>query len=112
MSNSSVGKIHLIKSSHHWRKANEDISSHWYIVVHDGNGDYITIDLHQDRLGKYYDSFWDKHGVPGDSPIIAKSFTELLDRLVKKNGERWYWLNEDFESLGDAYDDVVDEALR
>lgn len=60
-------------------KANEDISSHWYIVVHDGNGDYITIDLHQDRLGSCYDSFWDRHGVPGDSPIIAKSFTELLN---------------------------------
>jgi hypothetical protein len=53
----------------------EDISSHWYIIGNDGNGDYISIDLHPDRL-------------------------------VQINGERWYWLREDFESLGDAYDDV------
>lgn len=85
--------------------AEEDISSHGYIVGHGGNGDYISIDLHQDRLGKCYDSFWDRHGVVGDCPVIANSFTELLERLVQNSGERWYWLNEDFKSLGDAYDD-------
>lgn len=87
--------------------AEEDISSHWYIIGHDGNGDYISIDLHQDRLGKCYDSFWDRHGIVGDCPIVANSFTELLNQLVQNNGEQWYWLKEDFESLGDAYDNVV-----
>ena len=43
----------------------------------------------------------------GDCPVIAKSFTELLSQLVKNKGKRWYWLKEDFESLGDAYDDIV-----
>ncbi|WP_114381027.1 SMI1/KNR4 family protein [Paenibacillus prosopidis] len=89
-----------------------DISSHWFIVVHDGNGDYISIDLHQKRLGKCYDSFWDRHGVVGECPVIARSFTELLNQLVQNNGERWYWLKEDFESLGDAYDDIDDGSLR
>ncbi|MNB78659.1 Antitoxin YokJ [compost metagenome] len=84
----------------------EDISSHWYIIGHDGNDDYISIDLHPDRLGRCYDSFWDRHGLVGDCPVIAESFTDLLHRLVQNNGERWYWLREDFESLGDAYDDV------
>lgn len=83
----------------------EDLSSNWFIVGHDGNGDYISIDLHSKRLGKCYDSFWDRHGVVGECPVVARSFTELLNRLVQNNGERWYWLNEDFESLGDAYDD-------
>ncbi|WP_312886473.1 SMI1/KNR4 family protein [Paenibacillus foliorum] len=86
-----------------------NISSHWYIVGLGGNGDYISIDLHQDRLGKCYDSFWDRHGVMGDCPVVAKTFTELINRLVQNNGERWYWLSEDFESLGDAYDDVVEK---
>ncbi|WP_176706255.1 hypothetical protein [Paenibacillus hemerocallicola] len=37
----------------------------------------------------------------------------LLNQLVQNNGERWYWLKEDFESLGDAYDDIVDnESLH
>ncbi|MCM3629805.1 SMI1/KNR4 family protein [Paenibacillus glycanilyticus] len=84
----------------------EDISSSWYIVAHDGNGDYISIDLHPNRLGKCYDSFWDTHAVVGDCPVIARTFTELLNRLVQNNGEHWYWLREDFQSLGDAYDDT------
>ncbi|MFB9324679.1 SMI1/KNR4 family protein [Paenibacillus aurantiacus] len=82
----------------------EDISSNWFIVVHDGNGDYISLDLNPKRIGKCYDSFWDRHGVVGECPVVARSFTELLNQLVQNNGGRWYWLEEDFESLGDAYD--------
>jgi glycosyltransferase involved in cell wall biosynthesis len=49
----------------------------------------------------------------GECPVIAKSFTELLNQLVQNNGERWYWLKEDFESLGDAYNEIDDnESLR
>jgi hypothetical protein len=38
-------------------QVDEDISSHWFIIAHDGNVDYISIDLHPNRLGKCYDSF-------------------------------------------------------
>ncbi|GGG70428.1 SMI1/KNR4 family protein [Paenibacillus radicis (ex Gao et al. 2016)] len=89
----------------------EDISSHWFIIAHDGNGDYLSIDLHPKRVGKCYDSFWDRHGVVGDCPVVARSFNELLNDLVQNNGERWYWLKEDFESLGDAYDIIDDELF-
>ncbi|MDU6207511.1 hypothetical protein [Veillonella sp.] len=30
----------------------------------------------------YYDSFIETHATPDESPIIAKSFTELLEKLV------------------------------
>lgn len=90
----------------------EDISSNWFIVAHDGNGDYISIDLHPKRLGKCYDSFWDRHGVVGECSVVARSFPELLNQLVQNNGERWYWLKEDFESLGDAYDISDDESFN
>ena len=33
------------------------ISESWYIIAHDFNGDYLTIDLGPERLGKCYDSF-------------------------------------------------------
>lgn len=82
----------------------EDITSGWYIVGDDGNGDYITIDLNSKRLGKCYDSFWDRHGVVGECPVIAMSFTELLSNLIESKGDRWYWLEDSFISLGDAYD--------
>lgn len=82
-----------------------DISWSWYIVGSAENGQYITIDLFPERLGRCYDSFWDCHAMPGYSQIIAKSFTEMLLRLLENQGKLWYWLQPEFESYGDAYDD-------
>ncbi|MFX3633285.1 MAG: SMI1/KNR4 family protein [Candidatus Pristimantibacillus sp.] len=82
----------------------EDISSNWYIVAKDNEGEFVTIDLAAGRFGRCYDSFYDRHGVVGESQIIALSFTELLERLFQNKGQYWYWLEEDFVTLGDAYD--------
>lgn len=87
----------------------DDITSEWYVIVNDGNGDYLTIDLSNNRIGRCYDSYWDRHGVVGECPIIAKTFTELLERLILNEGKRWYWLREDFISMGDAYDNVDED---
>ncbi len=84
----------------------EDISSNWYTVCIDSNGEYLTIDLSKERLGRCYDSSFDRHGVVGESQIIATSFTDLLERLIENKGQYSYWLRRDFDSLGDAYDDV------
>src|SRR5262249_62420843 len=40
-------------------------------------------------------------GRPGQNPIIALSFTEMLERLLAKGG-RAYWLDQQFASYGDA----------
>ncbi|MDG5471420.1 SMI1/KNR4 family protein [Jeotgalibacillus sp. ET6] len=84
----------------------EDISFNWYIICDDGTGEYLTIDLDQERLGKCYDSFYDRHGLVGESRIIALSFTGLLDALIHNKGQYWYWLKDDFNSPGDAYDEI------
>lgn len=83
-----------------------DISSDWYIIGDDRNGNYITIDLNKGRLGKCYDSHSDCHAIAGSCPVIANSFTELLIRIIETKGEGtcWYWYEDDFDSLGDAYD--------
>lgn len=87
-------------------RCEEDISSNWYLVANDGHGEYLTIDLDPSRLGRCYDSFHDRHGVVGESSIIALSFTDLLERLIKNKGQYWYWLQDDFASLGDAYEEL------
>ncbi|RPD43598.1 SMI1/KNR4 family protein [Hymenobacter sediminis] len=84
----------------------DDISNNWFIIATDGKSQYITIDLSKERLGKCYDSFWDRHGVAGEQPVIANSFTELLQNLYKNTGNYPYWLEEGFQSLGDAYDNT------
>ena len=84
----------------------EDISSNWYIICKDIENNYITIDLAKERLGKCYDSFWDRHGVAGECAIIANDFTELVLQLFTNQGESIFWLDEDFVYIGNAYDDV------
>lgn len=81
----------------------DDISWFWYIIGEAENGQYVTIDLHPDRLGQCYDSFWDRH--PTDVVVIARTFTELLQQLINNEGQHWYWLQNDFASLGSPYDE-------
>lgn len=82
----------------------DDISNGWYIIAQAGPEQKISIDFDSQRIGKCYDSFWDIHASPGESPVIANSFTELLQNIFKSQGGYWYWLEGDFISLGDAYD--------
>jgi len=84
----------------------DDISWSWYIMATCGNGEYLVIDLNKERLGRCYDGFHETYGLVGQTPIIARSFTELLTRLYENRGQYWYWLRPDFVSPGDAYDRV------
>lgn len=83
--------------------ASDDISNGWYIIAEAGPEQRVSIDLNRKRLGKCYDSFWDIHASPGECPVIAKSFTVLIEKIFNANGGYWFWLSDDFESLGDAY---------
>lgn len=82
----------------------DDISQSWYTIAHDYNGDYLTIDLAPERIGRCYDSFHETHAVRGCTPIIARSFAELLQNIFVNRGGYPYWLAEGFLGLGDAYD--------
>lgn len=82
-----------------------DVSYNWFIVAQ-SEPQYISIDLNLGRAGRCYDSFWDRHALRGDCPIISHSFTELLQRLIEGKGPCLFWLADDFVSMGDAYDDV------
>lgn len=81
-----------------------DISDSWYIVTRGGREEALSIDCSGDRLGRCYDSFWDRHGVAGDCRIVALSFTELMRRLFESRGGYWYWLADGGPGYGDAYD--------
>jgi len=83
-----------------------DISWSWYIIAHDWGGNYLTIDLSQQRLGWCYNSFLGYHAMPGYCPIIAHSFTELVKRLYESGDDAFYWDEPNFTSLGDAYDGI------
>lgn len=76
----------------------DDITDSWYIVARDTEDSLLqkmSIDLAPGRLGRCHDSFWDQYGA--SSPVIARSFTELLERLYASRGDHWYWLQPGFE---------------
>lgn len=72
----------------------------------DIKNNYITIDLEKERLGRCYDSFWDRHGVVGECAVIAQTFTELVSQLYSNQGKSLFWLDDKFNYLGDAYDEA------
>ena len=84
----------------------EDITATWFTVGVTPDSDYVSIDLSPERNGRCYDSFHETHGLVGESPIIAASFAELLERLLRSRGSYWYWLRDDFRPIGDAYDAI------
>ena len=84
----------------------EDISAEWYIICKDSQNNYITMDLAKERVGRCYDSFWDRHGVVGECAVIARNFTELLTQLYNNQGKSLFWLDDDFAYIGDAYDEL------
>lgn len=89
-----------------WEELKDDISNNWYLIAESEKlSQYISIDISNPHFGYCYDSFLETHATPGDSQIIAKSFTELLERLYFSKGGDWFWLDGSFESYGDAYDD-------
>lgn len=81
-----------------------DHSDTWYALADTGDGDLIAVDLDPDRLGRCYDSSAWTHAIAGSCAVVATSPTDLLTRAVTGNGDRWWWLQPGFRSLGDAYD--------
>ena len=78
--------------------------SAWYAVADVQDGNYLLIDLADDRLGVCYDGFHETYKTPGYMMIVAASFTELLTRLFEQGNDGSYWLADSFRASGDAYD--------
>ena len=89
-----------------WEELADDISNDWF---HDCIFTRAK-SIYQYRLKQKKDLvfvmivFIETHASPDESPIIAKSFTELLEKLVS-NEKEWFWLDSSFQSYGDAYED-------
>jgi antitoxin YokJ len=75
----------------------KDRSHHWFLIAAGIKMDQlkISIDLSSERLGRCYDSFWDVHGT-GNSKIVARSFSELLELLYQSKGRSIHWDSDEF----------------
>src|SRR5262249_40787622 len=89
----------------------------WHRFAWRADGSWLAINLDQNRrtlrptagAGRGYDldfspicrGAMDTQGRSGQNPVIALSFTELLERMLGQSGTP-YWLDPQFTGYGDA----------
>jgi hypothetical protein len=104
----STNKYFYPKDDVIWEELDGDITNEWFLIgKNEELSQYISIDLTDNKRGNCYDSFLDTHGEEGMSEIVALNFTELLWKLYnsKGKGDSWYWIDNKFEKIGDAFDE-------
>ena len=76
----------------------------WIEICDVGDGNCVAIDMEtvDDAQCNVIDVFHETAGQPGESNVIARSFSEFLDRLLSARGS--YWLDPEFSGYGDAFD--------
>ncbi|MCG8550320.1 MAG: SMI1/KNR4 family protein [Desulfobacterales bacterium] len=75
-----------------------------FLIADDGNGDYLAINLDRKSNGYVVDAFHETFGVIGDTPVIAFSFTELLESLYENSGEYPFWLSDKSNQYKDWFE--------
>ncbi len=73
----------------------------WFALADVLDGNYLAIDCDPDRLGYCYDAFHETIERLDYCKVIARSFTELMNRALEAGDEAW-WLGERFETCGYA----------
>jgi hypothetical protein len=98
-----ISEIHPTRKDIYGENANELGPSTWLTVCDVQNGNYIAIDLSSKKGDEcnFIDCFHETFAQPGESQIIAKTFTELLD-LALHNGHNLYYLQNNFVGYGDG----------
>jgi antitoxin YokJ len=80
-----------------------DQSSAWHLIARGTTSNqFITIDLNVSKSGYCYDGFWEVYGTQ-NSKVLARNFTELIERLYAARGTDLYWEHNNFD-LGHAYE--------
>lgn len=75
----------------------------WYVLaMGPGRSDVVAIDLDDARFGFIIDGYFDHYGVEGESPVIALSVGEFIERCLATNGDHWYWFQPGFVPHRDA----------
>lgn len=88
-----------------YNQYDEWICNNWFLIASLENSNYIVIDFSSNKKGKCYLALWDSYAVEGESPILAYSFTELLENILQYNQDEWFWKQSSFieKQMGDAY---------
>lgn len=71
----------------------DELSEYWYVIA-TCDDQAISIDLRPgETFGHCYDSFWDRYPTADDTTLVARSFTELLQKIVADSGRSLFWID-------------------
>lgn len=76
----------------------------FYFFADDFNGDYLAINFGHKNNGLVVDGFHETFGNEGDTPVIALSFGEIINRLLENRGGYPFWLNDKATIYRDWYE--------
>ncbi len=107
-----ANEIHPTRIDIYGNDINEFGPSTWLTVCDVQDGNYIAIDIGSKEGEKcnYIDCFHETFSIPGESTIIALSFTELLEKALAGGNENVYFLQNGFIGYGDGRPLTVENA--
>lgn len=76
---------------------------YWHAIVDVEDGDYLAIDIGPDQSGKCLDCFHETFACRGYVSVVASSFTDLLMRIINHQDDSAFWLQDEFEALGEGF---------
>ncbi len=98
-----VNEIHCVGFDILGKYYKKNNTASWFTICDLMDGNYIAIDLASNKNNQwnYIDCFHETFGIAGECEVIAKTFTEFLERCLY-SGDRLYYLEKDFQGYGDA----------
>jgi hypothetical protein len=83
---------------------NDQLAPDWLSVCDCGDGNFLALDLASgpDPVRNYIACDHKVFARPGYEPIVAQSFTELLERMLHEDGQTRFWHTDGFVRYGDA----------
>ena len=76
-----------------------EFSKDWWQIVHDGNSNYYAIDATEEGKGRILDIPHEEVGYEECHAIIADSYTDLLEKIIKYNADDWFGV-EQWKEIG------------
>lgn len=92
-------------------EVDEDIVSGFLTLVSDSNGNYLSINCNANDNGIVVDSFRETFGLADETPVIALSYTELLEKLYLNKGEYPYWLEDPSQIHRDLFENYEEPEV-
>ena len=107
-----ITEIHLTRIDIYGKDLDELGPSSWLTICDVLDGNYIAVDIasQENQNYNYIDCFHETFAEPGEATIVAKSFTELLERSLRGGGDSVYYCQKGFTGYGDGLELTAENA--